>query len=193
MARGQGMACRLAAANHLSHNLPLAINIHMTWPKRLVVLAPLFAILAVPAAGFAGPRKGVLGKLLPATSVVISGKVLTYQGQPAANRQIHLENTVTGDAYLTSTGKDGSFSIALPPAAYNLREEHGPIVADDIQAWGDAVNLGTVSEPGALQRLLQREGVAPAQIHSPAPITSNVRPGSPIEPADRISPYNQPQ
>jgi hypothetical protein len=97
---------------------------------------------------------------------------------------------VTGDAFSTSTGKDGSFSIAVPPAAYNLREEHGPIVAGNIQAWGDAVNLGTVSEPGALQHLLQREGIAPAQIHSPAPITSNVRPGGRIEPTDRISPYN---
>ena len=35
-------------------------------------------------------------------------------------------------------------------------------------------------------------GIAPAQIHSPAPITSNVRTGSPIAPADRTSSYNQP-
>jgi len=165
----------------------------MSLPKRLVLLAPLFAILAHPASGVAGPHKGVVGKMLAAPPVVISGKVLTYEGQPAADRQIHLENTVTGDAFLTSTGKDGSFSIAVPPAYYNLREEHGPIVAENVQAWSGAVSLGTVSEPGALQQLLQSEGIAPAQIHSPAPITSNVRPGGPIEPANRTSPYNPPQ
>ena len=165
----------------------------MTLPKRLVLLALPFAILAVPARGLAGPHKGVVGRLLPAPPVQISGKLLTYEGQPAADRQIHFENTVSADAYLTSTGKDGSFSIAVPPAAYNLREEHGPIVAGNVAAWGDPVNLGTVSEPGGLQHFLQSEGLAPAQIHSPAPVTSDVRPGGRIEPANRLSPYNPPQ
>ncbi len=126
--------------------------------------------------------------MLRATPVTVSGKLLTYEGQPAAERQIHFENTVSADAYLTKTGKDGGFSIALPPASYNLREEHGPIVAGDVQAWSGAVNLGTVSEPGTLEHLLQGEGVAPALIHSPAPITSNVRPGSPIGSGNSIPP-----
>ncbi len=158
----------------------------MTLPKRLVLFAPLFTILAWPAIGLAGPHKGVVGKMLPATPVEISGKLLTYEGQPAADRQVHFENTVSGDTYLTRTGKDGSFSIALPPASYNLREEHGPIVAGNVQAWSGAVNLGTVSEPGTLEHLLQGEGVAPALIHSPAPITSNPRPGAPIESSNPI-------
>ncbi|HEY2106686.1 MAG TPA: carboxypeptidase-like regulatory domain-containing protein [Candidatus Binataceae bacterium] len=165
----------------------------MTLPKRLVLLAPLFAILVHPIPGLAGPHKGVVGKMQGAPPVVISGKVLTHEGQPVADREIHLENTVTGDAFLTSTGKDGSFSIAVPPAYYNLREEHGPIVAGYIWAQGDAINMGTVSEPGGLQYLLQLQRIAPAQIHSPAPITSNVRPGSPITPTDRVSPHYQPQ
>lgn len=172
----------------MSHVSPLAINIPMTFPKRLVMLAPLVAIFTLPARGFAGPHKGVVGKMISATPVVISGKLLTYEGQPAADRQIHFENAVSGDAYLTSTGKDGSFSITLPPASYNLREEHGPIVAADIQAFGDAISLGTVSEPGQIEHLLQGEGVAPALIHSPAPITSNVRPGSPIESGNPVRP-----
>lgn len=165
----------------------------MTLPKRLVLLAPLLAILAHPAPGLAGPHKGVVGKMQSAPPVVISGKVLTSEGAPAADRQIHLENTVTRDVYLTSTAQDGSFSISVPPAAYNLREEHGPIVASNIQAWSGAINLGTVSEPGALWQILQAERLAPAQIHSPAPITANVRPGGPIAPANRISPDNPPQ
>jgi hypothetical protein len=186
-------AGRFAVGKHLSHIWPLAINIRMTLPKRVALLAPLFAILVHPASGLAGPHKGVVGKMQAAPPVVISGKVLTYEGAPAADRQIHLENTVTGDAFLTSTGKDGSFSIAVPPAYYNLREAHGPIVAGYIWAQGDAINLGTVAEPGGLQYLLQLQRIAPAQIHSPAPITSDVRPGSPIIPTDRLSPYNRPQ
>jgi len=154
----------------------------MTFPTRLAPLALWFAILTVPAAAVAGPHKGVVGKMTPAAPVLVSGKLLTYQGQPAGNRQIHLENTVSGDSFLTQTGNDGSFSIALPPAGYNLREEHGPIVARNIPHWVDDVNLGSVSEPGTWwQRLLESEGVAPAVVHSPAPITSNVRPGQPIE------------
>jgi len=154
----------------------LAINIRMILAKRLVLLAPWCAILAVAGSALAGPHKGVVGKLL------------TNEGEPAADRQVHFENTVSGDAYLTRTGADGSFSIALPPAAYNLREEHGPVVVRDIQAWNNTVSLGTVSEPGGWEHFLQGEGVAPALIHSPAPTTSNVRSGGPIQPANRISP-----
>lgn len=162
----------------------------MNLPKSLILPALLFGIVAAPPLLWAGPHKGVVGRMQSAPPVRISGKVLTYQGQPAADRQLHLENTVSGDAYLTSTAKDGSFSTAVPPAAYNLREEHGPIVASNIQAWREPVNLGTVSEPGFLQHLLELQWLAPAQIHSPAPITSNVRPGSPIAPVNRISPDN---
>jgi hypothetical protein len=152
--------------------------------KRLVLFAFLAAIPgAAPA--FAGPHKGVVGKFQPATPVVISGKLVTAEGQPAADREIHFENTVSSDVFLTHTGKDGSFSFALPPATYNLREEQGPIVARNVQAWGDEVNLGTVSEPSGWQRILQYEGIAPALVHSPAPITSNVRAGQPIQ-SDRI-------
>jgi hypothetical protein len=148
--------------------------------KRLVLLASLAALLGAAPAALAGPHKGVVGKFQPATPVVISGKLLTAEGQPAADRAIHFENTVSADAFLAQTGKDGSFSFALPPAAYNLREEQGPIVVRNIQAWNGEVNLGTVSEPTGWQRILEGEGVAPALIHSPAPITSRVRAGQPI-------------
>jgi hypothetical protein len=150
--------------------------------KRLMLFLLLGTILGAAPAVFAGPHKGVPGRLLPATPVVISGKLVTADGQPATGREIHFENTVSSDVYLTHTGKDGGFSFALPPAAYNLREEHGPIVARNIQAWGDAVNLGTVAEPTGWERFLQFQSVAPALLQSPAPITSNVGPGQPIEP-----------
>jgi hypothetical protein len=87
---------------------------------------------------------------------------------------------VSGDVFLTATNADGSFSYALPPGLYELREERGPVVAGYIAAQGEDITLGTVSEPPSIMNLLQSEAVAPAQIRSPAPITSSVVPGGPV-------------
>jgi hypothetical protein len=168
------------AGSQLSRGQRLAINIAMNRPKHLLTFALLLGIIGLPAAGLAGPHKGITGPLQPTVPVVVSGKLLTNQGQPAANRRIHFENRVNGDVFLTRTGADGSFSFALPTGTYDLREEHGPIVVSYIAALGDDVNLGTVSEPPGIQHLLQGEAVAPALIRSPAPITSNPVPGKPI-------------
>ncbi len=168
----------------------LAINIPMTCPKHHLTLALVFTLLTAAPAAFAGPHKGVTGRMLPAEPVVVSGKLLTYEGQPFGDRQVHFENRVSGDAFLTRTRGDGSFSFPLPPGEYNLRDEQGPIIRSHIQAFGEDINLGTVSEPPQLQYLLQSEGVAPAQIHSPAPVTSNVRPGSRVQhPAGQPAPH----
>jgi hypothetical protein len=166
----------------LSHDPPLAINILMTSPTRCLILTLVLAVISIPAAVIAGPRTGVVGPMQRATPVVLTGKVLSYEGQPLANREIHFENVVSGDVFLGMTGPDGSFSMPLPPGFYNLREGNGPIVAGYILAQGDAINVGSVSEPPELQRLLEMQGVAPAQVHSPAPITSDVRPGNRVEP-----------
>ena len=91
-------------------------------------------MVAAPVAAIAGPHKGVVGPLQPATSVVVSGKLLTYEGQPAANQPIHFENLVSGDLFLAQTGQDGSFSFPLPPGEYDLRVEQGPIVVNFIDA-----------------------------------------------------------
>lgn len=160
----------------------------MTCPKRhlILTLALVFTILTVAPAAIAGPHKGVVGRMLPAEPVVVSGKLMTYQGQPLGDRQVHFENRVSGDAFLTRTRGDGSFSFPLPPGEYNLRDQQGPIIRSHIQAYGEDINLGTVSEPPQIQYLLQREGVAPAQIHSAAPVTSNVRPGTHTAPSGGV-------
>ena len=64
----------------------------MTCPQRYLTLALVLTTLAAPAA-FAGPHKGVVGRLTPAEPVVVSGKLLTYEGQPFGNRQVHFRNT----------------------------------------------------------------------------------------------------
>jgi hypothetical protein len=160
----------------------------MTCQKRLPVLVFLSAIVAVPVAAIAGPHKGVVGRMEPATPVIVSGKLLTYEGQPAASQPIHFENLVSGDLFLATTGPDGSFAYALPPGGYDLRVEQGPIVVDFIDAQDEAVRLGTVSEPAKFQYWLQAEGLAAALIHSPAPITSNVQANNPYFPTGQIPP-----
>jgi hypothetical protein len=153
----------------------------MTCPKRHLTLALVFTIFTVAPAAIAGPHKGVVGRMQAAEPVAVSGKLLTYEGQPFGGRQVHFENRVSGDVFLTRTRSDGSFSFELPPGEYNLRDEQGPIIRGHIQAYSDDINLGTVSEPPQIQYLLERERVAPAQLHSPAPVTSNVRPGTGVQ------------
>ncbi len=160
----------------------------MTCQKRLSILVLLSAIVAVPIAAIAGPHKGVVGHLDPATPVVVSGKLLTYAGQPAASRAIHFQNVVSGDLFLARTGPDGSFAYALPPGGYDLRVEQGPIIVDFIDAQGEAVTLGALSEPAQFQYWLQAEGLAAALIRSPAPITSNVQANNPYFPTGQIPP-----
>jgi len=164
----------------------------MTPANRLVLLAALLASLVWAGESQAGPRTGVAGKMAPAGSVAVTGKLLTHSGQPAAGRSIHFENVVTGDTFLTQTAADGSFAAALPPAVYNLREEPGPIVMRNLQALTTPINLGAIAEPASWWDILQGEKVAPALVHSPAAVTSNVRPGGPIQPALRSLPSPAP-
>ncbi|GEM_PF-6418518 len=172
----------------MSDKLPLAINIPMTRTKILLLLAFWLAALAVAPRAAAGPRTGVAGKMVETASVIVSGRLLSPEGQPLAGRAIHFENIVTGDTYLTTTGSDGAFTVALPPATYNMREEPGPVVMRNVQALTNPIDLGAVREPSSWWDFLEGEKVAPAQIHSPAPVTSSVRAGGPIQPALRTAP-----
>jgi hypothetical protein len=166
------------------------INMRMTCPKRLLAFTLLSSMVAAPVAAIAGPHRGVVGALEPATPVIVSGKLLTHEGQPAANQPIHFENIVSGDLFLAQTAQDGSFSFPLPPGEYDLRVEQGPIVVNFIDAdiEAEAVTLGTLSEPPQIQYWLQAEGLAAALVKSPAPITSNVYAHNPYFPTSQIPP-----
>ena len=156
--------------------------------KRFLILALAFASIAIPISAIAGPHKGVVGLFVEVRTPVASGRLLTHQGQPAAGQQIHFENRVSGDVFLTKTRGDGSFSLALAPGAYDLRDEDGPIIVRYINVRDRDINLGTVSEPGLLAHLLESEIIAPALIQSPASVTSNVVPGNPVvEPANKTA------
>jgi len=156
--------------------------------KRFLALALTLASIAVSLNTMAGPRRGVAGHFMEVRMPAARGKLLTHQGQPAAGRQIHFENLVSGDVFLTKARGDGSFSLALAPGAYDLRDEDGPIIVRYIDVRDQDINLGTVSEPGPLAQLLESERIAPALIQSPASVTSNVVPGNQVvEPADKTA------
>ena len=155
---------------------------------RLLVFALAFAGIAISVKTRDGPRQDVAGLLfVEVRTSVARGRLLTHHGQPLASRQIHFENRVTGDVFLTKTGRGGSFSLALAPGAYDLRDEEGPIIVRYIDVRDQDINLGTVSEPGPLAQLLESERIAPALVQSPASVTSNVVPGNPI-----VEPVNKP-
>lgn len=111
-----------------------------------------------------------------ARAAQVSGTFNTYQGQPAASRDLHFENCATYDTYLAPTHGDGSFAQTLPPGCYNLRAERGAIVRRAIMVGDADVALGAVSDlaPLAPARLFQLESLFPTLLFSPAPSTAYI-------------------
>jgi hypothetical protein len=115
-------------------------------------------------------------------AAAVRGIVMKGNGVPAANEQVHLENRVTGNLYLADTGKDGSFSIDVPPGWYDLRERSGAVIKSGIRVNLNPLDIGSVVLPRrtSFWRLFQRERLAPVLVESPAPTTVNVSGGSRI-------------
>jgi hypothetical protein len=116
--------------------------------------------------------------LLPvsASATKVSGVLLGPNGKPLAARQLHFEERVTGDIFLARTAPDGSFSVDLPPGAYDLRTESGAMVVSGVSVDDTELSLGQVREPSAfsLLRLFHLEGIVRGTVGSPAPSTSNI-------------------
>jgi hypothetical protein len=106
----------------------------------------------------------------------VSGRLTTYQGAPYASRDLHFENCVTQDIYLSPTHSDGTFAQHLPPGCYDLRTEHGAVLEGSIVVGDANVNLGTVSElaPLAPSRLFHLQSLFPTLLTSPAPSTAYI-------------------
>src|SRR5690349_10338980 len=105
----------------------------------------------------------------------VSGMLTGYENStPIASRDLHFQNIITGDAYLSPTHADGSFSASLPPGTYRLRTETGAILMKSIVVSNSAVDLGRINElaPLAPQRLWQWQAIAPTRLDSPAPSTA---------------------
>jgi len=138
-----------------------------------------FAAVAVSVALGAGIAAGA--RMAGAANV--SGTMSYRGGQPAERRQLHYENRVTSDIFVAPTKPDGSFTADLPPGFYDLRAERGLVLISRIRVDNDDINVGHVIEPAPLdvRRPFEREGVAETVVESPAPATSNVISGRPLE------------
>ena len=105
----------------------------------------------------------------------VSGVLVGYENSaPLVSRDLHFQNVLTGDVYLSPTHSDGSFGTILPPGTYRLRTETGAILASSILVGRTSVDIGRVSEqaPLAPQRLWQAQAIAPTLLTSPAPSTA---------------------
>jgi len=106
------------------------------------------------------------------------GGVLTgYENStPQASRDLHFQNVITGDVYLSPTHSDGSFRASLPPGTYRLRTETGAVLVNSIVVHRADIDLGRINElaPLAPQRLWQSQSIAPTRLAGPAPSTAYV-------------------
>jgi hypothetical protein len=110
----------------------------------------------------------------------VHGVLTGYESStPLASRDLHFQNNITGDVYLTPTHADGSFRASLPPGNYSLCTETGAILVRSILVEHAVLDLGQVSElaPYAPQRLWQFERIARWIITSPAPSTAYIATG----------------
>src|SRR5580692_4072303 len=126
---------------------------------------------------------GIVAGTRMAGAANVSGVMSYRDGRPAERRQLHYENRVTSDIFVAPTKPDGSFTADLPPGFYDLRAERGLVLISRIRVDSDDINVGHVLEPAPLdvRRPFEREGVAETVVESPAPATSNVISGRPLE------------
>jgi hypothetical protein len=111
-----------------------------------------------------------------ADAAMVSG-VYAGRDKSPAGHQLHFDNLVSGDIFLTRTGSDGSFAADLPPGSYDLRAEHGLVVVSKIVVRDQGTNLGRVGSLKPLEmiwRPFEGQGVGPALVNTSAPATAHV-------------------
>jgi hypothetical protein len=107
----------------------------------------------------------------------VSGVLTGYESSsPLVSRDLHFQNRITGDIYLSPTHRDGSFAVTLPPGVYSLRTETGAVLVSRVVVGPRDVALGNVSELArfAPQRWFQSQMLAPTILSSSPPSTAFV-------------------
>jgi len=107
----------------------------------------------------------------------VTGVLTGYESStPLVSRDLHFQNVITGDIYLSPTHSDGSFKATLPPGRYRLRTETGAVLVKAFAVGRIDIDLGRVSElaPLAPQRIWQSQSIAPSRLAGPAPSTSYI-------------------
>jgi hypothetical protein len=164
--------CKVCGANRRKRKLKVM--------KASILRTRFSAVTRRPARPAVAALLGLTGLvMLPAAAFAahVSGKLTGYENStPEASRELHFQNAITHDIYLSPSHADGSFAADLPPGVYDLRGERGVILKDSIAVGGDDVSLGIVSEaaPYAPARLFDLQALAPSILTSPAPSTAYI-------------------
>ncbi|HLK86584.1 MAG TPA: hypothetical protein VKT27_08760 [Candidatus Binataceae bacterium] len=173
----------------------------------MLAAAALGLAMGAASAGAAG-RSGEPGELarrqVPAMappalatremSTEVSGVFVANQGPAAAGHEMHFQNRVSGNIYTVVSGQGGAFSLRLPPGVYDLRGQHGAIIADGVVVGRSPVNLGQVHPPApySIWRWFQRQHVAEAIVQSPAPAAAYVPAAGAMPQAIAVTPIQSP-
>jgi len=112
----------------------------------------------------------------PSISTPVTGVLVDRDGHPLAGHELHFEGRPSGDIFTVRTRSDGRFSTALPQGIYDLRGQHGAIIAGPVMVGSGAANLGSVRAPAAYNpsRALDHEEVGEEIVKSPAPSSAYV-------------------
>jgi hypothetical protein len=112
----------------------------------------------------------------PAFAMRVGGTLISPTGQPINSRDLHFQDCVTYDIYLSPTHVDGSFAAQLPPGCYQLRNETGAIIIHRIYVTKYDVNVGRVHEEPSnpFAAFFVRQTIFPTLLTSPAPSTAYV-------------------
>lgn len=126
---------------------------------------------------------GLLAALMMLTPAIpsalamrVGGILVNGTGQPLSSRDLHFQNCVTYDIFLSPTHDDGSFAAQLPPGCYQLRNEAGAIIDHHIYVTKYDVSVGRVHEEPSnpIAGLFEMQSIFPTLLTSPAPSTAYV-------------------
>jgi hypothetical protein len=122
-------------------------------------------------AAAAGSAAESAAPAIPSPSTPVSGMLTDPHGQPLARVELHFQGRVDPDIFTVRTRANGSFSTALPPGTYDLRDEHGAIIAEELTVGRSAVSLGQLESPAPLAptRLFDRQEIGEVIVKTPAP------------------------
>ncbi len=143
-----------------------------------LAIGALAAALAIGVAPVAGAAESAAqaapvqtAPAIPSPSTPVGGVLTDPHGHPLPRVELHFQGRVNPDIFTIRTRADGSFSTALPPGIYDLRDEHGAIIADGVTVARSAVSLGRVEAPAPLAptRLFDRQAMGEVIVKSPAP------------------------
>jgi len=135
----------------------------LNWNVCTRVLTTIAAILLIAA--------------VRADAARVTGVYAGPHDKPLADHQLHFENIVSGDIFITHTGSDGSFSADLPPGTYDLRAEHGLIIKSKIVVQDSEVSVGHVGSTTPIEmirRPFESQSIAPVIVDTSAPSTAHV-------------------